>query len=128
VVVGVPDEFVFKTSGAADARITRVGGWLRRTSLDEVPQFINVLRGEMSLVGPRPELLSIAERYSPEQARRLSVLPGVTGWAQVTGRAAHSHGEKVAADLYYVDHASVAMDLLILGRTIMVPFHGRHAV
>jgi len=126
-VSGVPDDFVFKTSESKASQVTPPGHWLRRLSLDELPQFINVLRGEMSLVGPRPEILQISEHYSPEQARRLSVKPGITGWAQVTGRSLHNHGQKIAADLYYVDHASTRLDLGILLRTIWVAIHGREA-
>lgn len=126
-VSGVPDDFVFKTSASGDARITRVGRVLRRTSLDELPQLMNVLKGEMTLVGPRPELLSIAAHYSPEQSRRLAVRPGVTGLAQITGRASHNHGQKIAADLRYVDSASLLLDLRIMVRTLLVPFHGKDA-
>jgi lipopolysaccharide/colanic/teichoic acid biosynthesis glycosyltransferase len=124
---GVPDDFVFKTSGSSSARITRVGRLLRRTSLDELPQLLNVLTGEMTLVGPRPEILPIASRYNAEQARRLAVRPGVTGLAQVTGRSSHNHGQKIDADLRYVDSASLLLDLRIILRTLLVPFHGRGA-
>lgn len=116
---GVPGDFLFK-SPDADPRVTPVGACLRRLSLDELPQLLNVVRGEMSLVGPRPELPAIASHYNDEQRLRLAVKPGLTGWAQVTGRSTHSHREKIAADLYYVDHASLAMDLQILVRTIAV--------
>jgi lipopolysaccharide/colanic/teichoic acid biosynthesis glycosyltransferase len=126
-VTGVPDDFVFKTSNSKVSRVTPIGRWLRRSSLDELPQFLNVLRGEMSVVGPRPEILQITERYSPEQARRLSVKPGITGWAQVTGRSMHNHGQKIEADLYYVDNASTRLDLWILLRTVRVALHGREA-
>lgn len=126
-VAKVPDDFVFKTPESGGSRVTPVGRWLRRSSLDELPQFFNVLRGEMSLVGPRPEILPIAERYTPEQARRLSVKPGITGWAQVTGRDMKNHGQKIAADLYYVDHASARLDLWILLRTVWVALRGREA-
>lgn len=126
-VAGVPDDFVFKTSASGNARITRVGRLLRRTSLDELPQLLNVLKGDMTLVGPRPELLSIASHYNTEQSRRLAVRPGVTGLAQVTGRASHNHGQKIAADLRYVDSASLQLDLRIMVRTLLVPFHGKDA-
>lgn len=126
-VAGVPDDFVFKTSKSRVSRVTAPGRWLRRYSLDELPQLVNVLRGEMSLVGPRPEIVQISERYSPEQARRLSVKPGITGWAQVTGRSLHNHGQKIAADLYYVEHASLRFDFRILLRTVWVTVLGREA-
>lgn len=126
-VAGVPDDFVFKTSETRVSRVTAPGRWLRRYSLDELPQLVNVLRGEMSLVGPRPEIVQISERYSPEQARRLSVKPGITGWAQVTGRSLHNHGQKIAADLYYVEHASLRLDFRILLRTVWVSVLGREA-
>lgn len=124
---GVPDDFVFKTPETARGRITPVGRWLRRTSLDELPQLVNVLLGQMSLVGPRPEILPIAERYSAEQAVRLSVKPGLTGWAQVTGRSKHDHGQKVAADRHYVQNASTWLDVKILVRTVVVALRGREA-
>ena len=100
------------------ARLTRVGRFLRTTSLDELPQLINVLRGDMSLVGPRPLLVEYLPRYSPEQARRHEVKPGITGLAQVTGRNALSWPEKFALDVFYVDHWSLALDLKILARTV----------
>ena len=99
-------------------RLTRVGEFLRRTSLDELPQLVNVLRGELSLVGPRPLLVRYLERYSPEQARRHDVLPGITGWAQVSGRNALSWEDKFAHDVWYVDHWSLWLDVKILLRTI----------
>jgi sugar transferase EpsL len=98
-------------------RLTAVGRFLRATSLDELPELWNVLRGDMSLVGPRPLLMQFLERYSPEQARRHDVKPGVTGWAQINGRNALSWDEKFALDLWYVEHRSLALDLRILART-----------
>lgn len=95
-------------------RLTRFGRFLRATSLDELPEFFNILRGEMSLVGPRPLLMQYLERYSPEQARRHDVLPGLTGWAQVNGRNALTWEEKFKLDLWYVDHWSFWLDLKIL--------------
>lgn len=124
---GVPDDFVFKTSQSSTHRITGVGRWLRRTSLDELPQLINVVAGDMSLVGPRPEILPIVERYTADQARRLTMKPGITGWAQVTGRDRLDHGHKMAADRYYVEHASMLLDLRILVRTLWVALRGREA-
>jgi lipopolysaccharide/colanic/teichoic acid biosynthesis glycosyltransferase len=99
-------------------RLTRIGRLLRGSSLDELPQLINVLRGEMSLVGPRPLLVEYLPRYSPEQARRHEVQPGITGLAQVAGRNALSWPQKFALDVYYVDHLSLALDLKILARTV----------
>ena len=99
-------------------RLTRVGRFIRETSLDELPQLLNVVRGDMSLVGPRPLLMQYLERYSPEQARRHDVLPGITGWAQVNGRNAVAWDERFALDVWYVDHWSLKLDLEILARTL----------
>ncbi|HKP54380.1 MAG TPA: sugar transferase [Chloroflexia bacterium] len=99
-------------------RLTRLGRFLRSTSLDELPQLINVLRGEMSLVGPRPLLIQYLARYNDEQMRRHEVRPGVTGWAQVNGRNALSWEEKFKLDVWYVDHRSLMLDLKILGMTV----------
>ena len=98
-------------------RLTRVGRFVRSASLDELPQLWNVLRGDMSLVGPRPLLMRYLPRYSPEQARRHEVLPGITGWAQVNGRNALSWPEKFQLDLHYVDQWSLRLDLEILLQT-----------
>ncbi|SRR6266550_6493563 len=98
-------------------RLTSLGKLLRRLSLDELPQLWNVLRGDMSLVGPRPLLMDYLERYSPDQARRHEVKPGVTGWAQVNGRNALSWEQKFKLDVWYVDHQSLCMDLRIMFRT-----------
>ncbi|RTQ50692.1 sugar transferase [Hymenobacter gummosus] len=95
-------------------RLTRLGRWLRATSVDELPQLWNVLRGDISLVGPRPLLVEYLPLYSPAQARRHEVRPGVTGWAQVNGRNAISWEQKFLYDVWYVDHASFALDLRIL--------------
>lgn len=95
-------------------RMTRFGSFLRRTSLDELPELFNVLKGEMSLVGPRPLLVKYLPLYSPEQARRHLVRPGITGWAQVNGRNAISWEEKFALDIWYVDHYSFFVDMKIL--------------
>jgi sugar transferase EpsL len=99
-------------------RITRLGRFLRRTSLDELPELVNVLRGEMSLVGPRPLLLEYLPRYTDEQMRRHEVRPGITGWSQVNGRNALTWDEKFALDVLYVDHRSMRLDLQILLKTI----------
>jgi sugar transferase EpsL len=95
-------------------RITSLGQFLRRTSLDELPEFINVLKGDMSLVGPRPLLMQYLDRYTPEQARRHEVKPGVTGWAQINGRNAISWDERFKMDVWYVDHWSLWLDFKIL--------------
>lgn len=99
-------------------RLTRVGRFLRATSLDELPQFLNVLRGDLSLIGPRPLLMQYLERYSPEQARRHDVLPGITGWAQVNGRNALTWKEKFALDVWYVDNWSLTLDARIFLQTL----------
>ncbi len=101
-----------------EARITRLGALLRRSSLDELPQFWNVLRGDMSLVGPRPLLMQYLDRYSTEQSRRHLVPPGITGWAQVNGRNDLTWGKRLALDVWYVDHWSFWLDLRILGITV----------
>ncbi len=100
-------------------RLTALGRFLRATSIDELPQLWNVLRGELSLVGPRPLLVRYLPRYTPEQARRHDVLPGITGWAQVNGRNAISWDEKFALDVWYVDHWSLALDAKILAMTAL---------
>jgi sugar transferase EpsL len=127
----------------ADARrLTRLGAFLRATSLDELPELVNVLRGDMSLVGPRPLLMEYLPLYSPEQRRRHDLRPGVTGWAQVNGRNALTWREKFALDIEYVDHVSVGLDVRILlltvvsvvrsegishrGHVTMQPFRGGH--
>jgi sugar transferase EpsL len=97
-----------------DARLSPFGRFLRRTSLDELPELLNVLKGDMSLIGPRPLLPQYLKRYNPEQARRHEVKPGLTGWAQVNGRNAITWEEKFALDLWYVDHQSMILDLRIL--------------
>jgi lipopolysaccharide/colanic/teichoic acid biosynthesis glycosyltransferase len=109
---------------AGDARITRVGGLLRRFSLDELPNLINVLRGEMSLIGPRPTLPAQVEQYSERQRGRLAVRPGITGWAQVNGRAALPWSERIELDLYYIEHRSPLLDLRILVRTVAMVLGG----
>lgn len=108
-------------------RLTKFGKFLRGTSLDELPELLNVLRGEMSLVGPRPLLMQYLPRYTPEQMRRHEVLPGLTGWAQVNGRNSLAWEEKFALDLWYVDHLSFMLDAKILLLTIGRVF-GRHGV
>jgi len=110
-----------------DARLTNFGRFLRSTSLDELPELWNVLKGEMSLVGPRPLLMEYLPLYSPEQARRHEVKPGITGWAQVNGRNAISWEDKFQLDVWYVDHQSLLLDLKILFLTIKLVFQ-RHGI
>ncbi|AMV71884.1 undecaprenyl-phosphate glycosylphosphotransferase [Desulfuromonas sp. DDH964] len=105
-----------------DQRLTPFGKFLRSTSLDELPELINVLKGEMSLVGPRPLLMEYLDRYSPEQARRHEVRPGITGWAQVNGRNAISWEEKFKLDVWYVDNRSLWLDIKILWMTFAKVF------
>ena len=107
-----------------DSRITRLGAVLRRTSMDELPNLVNVLRGEMSVVGPRPTVQVQVDRYTERQHGRLTVLPGLTGWAQVQGRASLPWSERIELDLWYVEHASLALDLRILWRTVRMVLGG----
>lgn len=106
-------------------RLTALGRWLRRTSIDELPELLNVLAGDMSLVGPRPLLMEYLPRYSPEQARRHEVRPGITGWTQVNGRNALSWDDKFALDVWYVDHRTLRLDVAILARTVTQVVSGR---
>ncbi|NMB61964.1 MAG: sugar transferase [Chloroflexi bacterium] len=108
-----------------EQRITRWGNFLRKTSLDELPELWNVVKGEMSWVGPRPLLVQYLERYSPEQARRHAVLPGITGWAQVNGRNAISWQRKFELDVWYVDHWSFGLDLKIMWLTVWKVISGK---
>lgn len=101
-----------------DPRVTRAGRFLRRTSLDEVPNLVNVLRGEMAIVGPRPTIPAQVDDYTEFQRRRHEVLPGITGWAQVQGRAGIPWEERIELDVWYVDHRSLALDARILARTV----------
>jgi lipopolysaccharide/colanic/teichoic acid biosynthesis glycosyltransferase len=110
------DTFIFTPAGH-DPRRTRLGGVLRLTSLDEVPQLLNVLRGEMTLVGPRPELPELVRQYPPRYHQRHETPPGLTGLAQINGRSDLTYSETIAYDLAYVRHRSAALDLRILGRT-----------
>ena len=107
-----------------DSRITQVGAFLRRTSLDELPNLLNVLKGEMSLIGPRPTIPVQVAQYTAIQRRRLEVKPGITGWAQVNGRASLPWSERIELDLHYVQHRSLALDLLILRRTATLVMRG----
>ena len=110
---------------AGDRRITRAGALLRRFSLDELPNLVNVLRGEMAVVGPRPTVQEQVDRYSDHQRRRLEVKPGITGWAQVNGRTALSWPERIELDVWYVDNRSLWLDLKILARTLKLLVTGQ---
>ena len=116
-----------KPTSFEDERITRMGRFLRRTSLDELPQLLNILKGEMSLVGPRPEQPFLVARYASWQRARLSVLPGLTGWWQVNGRKQPMH-EHVEEDLYYIQNRSLLFDLKIMMRTVRAVLSGDGAV
>ncbi len=107
-----------------DTRITRVGAFLRRTSIDELPNMINVLRGEMSLIGPRPTIQVQVDQYTDRQRRRLDALPGLSGWAQVNGRASLPWPERIELDLWYLEHASLRLDLRILVLTVRMAVTG----
>ena len=126
MVVGAEREGAGWAVDEGDPRITRVGAVLRRLSLDEVPQLWNVVRGEMSLIGPRPTLAYQVEQYTPHQRRRLAVRPGITGWAQVQGRASLPWEERIELDVWYVDHRSPWLDLKILARTPFALFGGTY--
>ncbi len=108
-----------------DARITRIGRLLRRFSLDELPNLVNVLRGEMAIVGPRPTVQEQVDRYTERQRRRLDVKPGITGWAQVNGRTSLPWPERIELDVWYVEHRSLRLDLRILARTARMLATGR---
>jgi lipopolysaccharide/colanic/teichoic acid biosynthesis glycosyltransferase len=103
-----------------DDRITRVGAFLRRTSLDELPNLWNVVRGEMSIVGPRPTVQVQVDQYTERQLGRLNVKPGITGWAQINGRASLPWSERIELDLWYVEHRTLRLDLKILARTVKI--------
>jgi lipopolysaccharide/colanic/teichoic acid biosynthesis glycosyltransferase len=108
-----------------DPRVTAAGRFLRRTSLDEVPNLVNVLRGEMAIVGPRPTIPAQVDDYTPHQRRRHEVLPGITGWAQVQGRAGIPWEERIELDVHYVDHRSAALDARILAKTLWLVITGK---
>ncbi|TKI36300.1 sugar transferase, partial [Bacillus cereus] len=125
---GVPEDFVFKKTDESDPNVTKVGLFLRKTSLDELPQFFNVLKGDMSIVGPRPEIPEITNYYTKEQQQRLRVKPGITGWAQIHGRSDMNNGMKMELDRYYVRNHSLLLDLYIMLKTIKVVLTTKGAV
>jgi len=126
MVVGAETQGAGYAVDKGDPRITPVGRMLRRLSLDELPQLWNVVRGDMSVVGPRPTLRYQVERYTPHQRRRLDVRPGITGWAQVRGRASLPWAERIELDVWYVEHRSPLLDLKILARTPFALFGGTY--
>jgi lipopolysaccharide/colanic/teichoic acid biosynthesis glycosyltransferase len=126
MVVGAETMGAGHAVNQGDSRITGAGRFLRRLSLDELPQLWNVIRGEMSVIGPRPTLRYQVERYDAQQARRLEVKPGITGWAQVHGRASLPWDERIALDVWYVEHRSPWLDLKILAKTPLALFDGTY--
>jgi len=126
MVVGAERQGAGFAVDRGDSRITRVGRLVRRTSIDELPQLWNVVRGDMSVIGPRPTLRYQVERYDERQRRRLDVRPGLTGWAQVHGRASLPWAERIELDVWYVEHRSALVDLKILARTPLALFGGTY--
>jgi lipopolysaccharide/colanic/teichoic acid biosynthesis glycosyltransferase len=126
MVVGAETQGAGYAVDRGDPRITRVGRILRRLSLDELPQLWNVLRGDMSMIGPRPTLRYQVERYTERQRHRLDVKPGITGWAQVHGRAALPWDERIELDVWYVEHRSPWLDLRIVAKTPFALFGGTY--
>jgi len=126
MLVGAEKEGAGFAVDKGDSRITRIGRILRRTSIDELPQLWNVVRGEMSLIGPRPTLRYQVDTYTDRQRRRLDVRPGLTGWAQVNGRASLPWEERIELDVWYVEHRSPRVDLKILLRTPLALFGGTY--
>jgi lipopolysaccharide/colanic/teichoic acid biosynthesis glycosyltransferase len=126
MVVGAETQGAGFAVDKGDPRITPVGRVLRRLSLDELPQLWNVVRGDMSVIGPRPTLRYQVERYTPRQRRRLEVKPGITGWAQVHGRATLPWAERIELDVWYAEHRSFRLDLKILARTPLALFGGTY--
>jgi lipopolysaccharide/colanic/teichoic acid biosynthesis glycosyltransferase len=122
---GAPLGGIWDPLTADDPRITRVGAFLRKTSLDELPNLFNILRGEMAVVGPRPTIAEQVAEYTPTQRRRLEVKPGLTGWAQVNGRASLPWEERIELDVWYVDNRSARLDARIIARTIGLLVTGR---
>ncbi|MFD1927505.1 sugar transferase [Sporosarcina siberiensis] len=121
----VPDEFIFKTG--SNSQVTKLGKIYRKYSIDELPQLFNVLIGDMSIVGPRPEIPAITKYYDVHQARRLNVKPGITGYAQINGRSEINHGKKIKLDLNYVENCSILLDIKILLNTVVLVLKGKGA-
>jgi lipopolysaccharide/colanic/teichoic acid biosynthesis glycosyltransferase len=126
MVVGAETQGAGFAVDRGDPRITRIGRMLRRLSIDELPQLWNVLRGDMSVIGPRPTLRYQVDQYTPRQRRRLEVKPGVTGWAQIQGRAGLPWADRIELDVWYVDHRSARLDVAILARTPLALFSGTY--
>jgi lipopolysaccharide/colanic/teichoic acid biosynthesis glycosyltransferase len=126
MVIGAEQQGAGLAVNRGDPRITRVGRTLRRLSLDELPQLWNVVRGEMSLIGPRPTLAYQVEQYTPRQRKRLEVKPGITGWAQIHGRASLPWDERIELDVWYVEHRSPRVELKILLRTPLALLGGTY--
>lgn len=124
----VPDDFVFKTASGHNPNVTNIGAFIRKYSIDELPQLINVLKGEMSVVGPRPEIIEISKYYDSHQLRRLEVKPGITGWAQVNGRSDMNHGKKIEYDIFYVENHDFILDIKILWITLLQVVKGSGSV
>jgi lipopolysaccharide/colanic/teichoic acid biosynthesis glycosyltransferase len=128
MVAGAMDQGLGTTVSAGDERLTRVGAFLRRWALDELPQMWNVLKGEMSHVGPRPTFAYQVEQYDDIQRRRLEVRPGITGWAQINGRNAITWAERIELDVWYVDHATLWLDFKIMLKTLWLAFVVREGI
>ncbi len=128
MVEGALDRGLGTTVSESDQRVTRVGGFLRRWALDELPQLWNVLKGEMSLIGPRPTFAYQVEQYDEVQRRRLEVRPGITGWAQINGRNAIEWPKRIELDVWYVDNATLWLDLKIMLKTLWLAFVVRSGV
>lgn len=122
---GVPNDFLFETP--QQQKITRIGKIYRKFSIDELPQLVNVLRGDMSLIGPRPEIPEITQLYNRYQAMRLKVKPGMTGYAQINGRSVINHGMKIEYDHYYIDNQSIRLDFMIFIKTIVLVIRAKGA-
>lgn len=125
---GVPSDFMFKSEADGNEHITKIGSFIRKTSIDEIPQFFNVLKGDMSIIGPRPEIPDITCGYNEEQKKRLEKKAGITGLAQVNGRSELKNGDKMKFDLYYVQNQSLKLELKILWKTIGTVFTTKGAV
>lgn len=125
---GIPEDFLFKSTQEKNINVTKIGGFLRKNSLDELPQFFNTLIGNMSIIGPRPEIPAITSYYNDMQKKRLEKKPGITGLAQVNGRSDLTNGEKMRFDIYYVENPSVTMECKILWKTVCVVLTSKGAV